>query len=212
MADIALLAPASERSERLVRAQRWMRNTHLDDDRLLTYLRENRGSAEFLLATRTAQPAAGVSRASPSRHRLAITLMLILGLVTSAQAQMGGGRRGQQKNQQQSPQTSSTPAPSSSTSSDTWPRLDVGAILCSSRDDLIRYQALNAGGGAPVSGGNAPDCHVIHTQTGIEILDRDGPSRTQVATTADPKLTGWTNSYLPSTPPASASAGSGWKK
>jgi hypothetical protein len=125
---------------------------------------------------------------------------------------MGGGRRGQQKNQQQSPQTSSTPAPSSSSSSDTWPRLDVGAILCGSRDDLIRYQALNAGGAAPVSGGNAPDCHVIHTQTGIEILDRDGPSRTEVATTDDPKLTGWTNSYLPSTPPASPSAGSGWKK
>jgi 4-amino-4-deoxy-L-arabinose transferase-like glycosyltransferase len=59
-ADIALLAPASERSERLVRAQRWTRNAHLDDDRLLTYLRENRGSAEFLLATQTTQQAAPI--------------------------------------------------------------------------------------------------------------------------------------------------------
>jgi hypothetical protein len=38
---------------------------------------------------------------------------------------------------------------------------------------------------------------------------RDGPSRTQIVTTDASKETGWTNSYLPSTPPSSVAKSAG---
>ena len=60
--------------------------------------------------------------------------------------------------------------------------------------------------------GKAPDCHTISRQTGIQILDRDGPSRTQIVTTDESKETGWTNSYLPSTPPPSVAKSAGARK
>ena len=82
-------------------------------------------------------------------------------------------------------------------------------MICKTREDLVRYQTQmsDAAGAAKKP---AADCHTIQKQTGIEIVDRDGPSRTQIVTTDKAKEAGWTNSYLPSTPPPNVvkSAGS----
>ena len=139
--------------------------------------------------------------------------LLLLGAIVSAHAQIGG-YGGRQNNQQQkkTPQQSPTPMPPVAAVPDIWPRLEDGALLCKSRDDLVRYQTQFANGASATIAGPAPDCHTIRKQTGIQILDHDGPSRTQIVTTDETKETGWTNTYLPSTPPPSAAKGSGGGK
>jgi hypothetical protein len=137
--------------------------------------------------------------------RLPIALLLLLGGVMSANAQMGGGlmgggHGGRQRNQQNAPQQPPAP-PSPAAIPIPWPRLDSGAILCKSRDDLISFQTRAAGSSDSVTG-SLPDCLINQTRTAIKILDRDGPSRSQVISTDSTKQTGWTNAYLPATPPA----------
>jgi hypothetical protein len=139
-----------------------------------------------------------------------MALLLLLGAMALAHAQIGGshGARREKDQQQQSP----APMPSVAAVPEIWPRLEDGALLCKSRDDLVRYQTQIANGATAIIAGPAPDCHTIRKQTGIQILDHDGPSRTQIVTTDETKETGWTNSYLPSTPPPSGAKGSGARK
>jgi hypothetical protein len=87
------------------------------------------------------------------------------------------------------------------------PRIDIGAILCKSRDDLVRHPMQIAAGPGVAVPRQAPDCRIIKEQTAIRILDRDGPSRTHVGLTDATKQTGWTDSYLPSTPPPAVATG-----
>jgi hypothetical protein len=79
-----------------------------------------------------------------------------------------------------------------------WPRLDTGSILCKSREDLVAYQKRQAG--EPASG-PAPDCHIIQQMTPVQILDREGLASTHVALTDASKQAGWTDVYIPATPP-----------
>jgi hypothetical protein len=132
--------------------------------------------------------------------RLMITLALLLVGLASSNAQMGGGHGGRQKNQQPATQQSAAPPPPTAVP-EQWPRLDIGAIFCKSRDDLVRRQTQIAAGSGVAASGPAPDCSIIQKQTGIQILDRDGPSRTHVVLTDQTKQTGWTDTYLPSAPP-----------
>ena len=81
---------------------------------------------------------------------------------------------------------------------DPWPRLDAGAILCNSRDDLVRYQKQVATGSASSP---APDCRIVEGRIGVKVLARDDPSHTQVALTDNPQKSGWTDVYLSSKPP-----------
>jgi hypothetical protein len=153
--------------------------------------------------------------ASPARRPwrgLAISLLLLLGAMASAHAQIGRGHGGRQKDQQQTPQKQS-PAPTPpAVVPEPWPRLDAGALLCKSRDDLVRYQTQITNGASAATARQASGCHAIDKQTGIRILDADGPSRTQIVTTDEAKQTGWTNTYLPSTPPPSVAKGAGADK
>jgi len=144
---------------------------------------------------------------NPIWHRFAAALVLLLGVTASAHAQFGGGHGHHQRDQQQTPQKSQTPVPPPSVP-EIWPRLEDGALICKTRQDLVRYQTQMSDG-AGAAKGSAADCHTLQKQTGIEILDRDGPSRTQIVTTDKSKETGWTNSYLPSTPPASVAKTTG---
>jgi hypothetical protein len=137
----------------------------------------------------------------------AIALVLLFGAAASANAQMGG-HGGRQKNQQQASQQTA-PSPLPPIVAETWPRLDIGAILCASRDDLVSYQRQVAAGPGAAAPRPAPDCLIIQQQTAIQILDRDGPSRTHVATTDAAKRTGWTDAYLPATPPPSVATAAG---
>ena len=148
-------------------------------------------------------------------RRLAMALVLLLGAMAAAQAQIGRGHGGRQKDQQQTPQQSpqQSPAPTPPAAvPEPWPRLDVGAILCKSRDDLVKYQTQIADGASAATAGRTSGCHAIGKQTGIQILDSDGPSRTQIVTTGESKEAGWTNTYLPSTPPPSVAKGAGTGK
>jgi hypothetical protein len=151
--------------------------------------------------------------------KLAIGMVLLLGGLTPANAQTGtgstgssqmgggmigggmtGGGQGRNRHQQQNSQPTPVLAPLPVVKQ-VWPRLDSGAILCKTRDDLLRHQ-IDSGA---ASAGPPPDCHLIRKLTPIQILDRDGPSHTHVVTTDDAKQTGWTNAYLTSEPPPSTS-------
>jgi hypothetical protein len=157
------------------------------------------------------RPPSNAARARLPWRRLAAALLLLLGAMASAHAQIGGGHGRRQKNQQQTPQQS--PAPTAAPAvPEKWPRLEDGALICKSRDDLVRYQTQIANAANATTAGPAPDCHTIRKQTGIQILDHDGPSRTQIVTTDESKETGWTNSYLPSTPPPSVAKAPGARK
>ena len=79
-----------------------------------------------------------------------------------------------------------------------WPRLDPGAVLCRSESDLQRRAAIMRGEQAA-----PPDCVPITNPTPIKILDRAGPGATEVQVTSNNE-TGWTDAWLPATPPLSA--------
>ena len=153
------------------------------------------------------KPPGNAARARLLWRGLARALLLLLCAMASAHAQIGGGHGRRQNNQQQTPQRS--PAPTTPFLPEIWPRLEEGALICKSRDDLVRYQTQLANGSNTTTLGQPPDCHTIRKQTGIQILAHDGPSRTQIFTTDGSKETWWTNSYLPSTPPPSVAKGPG---
>jgi len=82
-----------------------------------------------------------------------------------------------------------------------WPRLDPGAVLCRTEDDLDRLAARRRG--EPVTG--PVDCQLVRDPTAISILQRKGPGKTEVAIT-DKKVggSGWTDVWLPEKGPAGA--------
>ncbi len=82
-----------------------------------------------------------------------------------------------------------------------WPRLDPGAVLCHTQDDLDRHAANMT---ARVGGGEtqAADCRIISQPTGIQILSRQGLGRTQVKLSGPGDVVGWTDVWLPDKAPA----------
>jgi hypothetical protein len=82
------------------------------------------------------------------------------------------------------------PAPPSA-----WPRLDPGAVFCRSEDDLQRRADIMRGEQAGTA-----DCRRIIQPTAIQIVQRAGLGRTEVKLTGRDE-TGWTDAWLPSTPP-----------
>jgi hypothetical protein len=82
-----------------------------------------------------------------------------------------------------------------------WPRLDPGAVLCRTEDDLERHASnmtARVSGGATITA----DCRIIARPTGIQILSRQGPGHTQVKLSAAGDETGWTDVWLPEKAPA----------
>jgi hypothetical protein len=82
-----------------------------------------------------------------------------------------------------------------------WPRLDPGAVLCQTEDDLERHawnMTARVGGGTT----QTTDCHIIARPTGIQILSRQGPGRTQVKLSTPGDVTGWTDVWLPDKAPS----------
>jgi hypothetical protein len=138
---------------------------------------------------------------------IVLALQLVVGTAPVAEAQYGTSRFSRPLEQ-----PSATPQPAEPAVKpkeleavrEPWPRLEAGALLCKSRDDLVKYQTKIADGANTATAEQSLDCHKLRKQTGIQILDHDGPSRTQVVTTEKSKETGWTNTYLPATPPQSA--------
>jgi len=83
----------------------------------------------------------------------------------------------------------------------TWPRLDAGAVLCRTEDDLDRLAARRRG--EPVAG--PIGCQILHGVTPIAIVQRKRLGRTEVRT-IDPQAggLGWTDVWLPERPSAAA--------
>jgi len=81
-----------------------------------------------------------------------------------------------------------------------WPRLDPGAVLCKTEDDLNRHAANMV---ARVSGGEqqTADCRAIAEPVGAQIVSREGPGRTEVKLAWPDGETGWTDVWLPDKPP-----------
>ena len=97
----------------------------------------------------------------------------------------------------QKPKATTSPAPRATA---VWPRLDPGAVLCKTEDDLDRHAANMI---ARVSGGEqqTADCRAIDRTTGIQIVDRESPGRTEVKLAGPDGETGWTDVGLPDKPP-----------
>lgn len=86
-----------------------------------------------------------------------------------------------------------------------WPRLDAGAVLCRSEDDLSRLAQRRSG--EAVDG--PVDCQVIRAATPITIVQRKGPGLTEVKpSTAQPMDSGWTDAWLPDKAPIRATSAS----
>ncbi|HTI84429.1 MAG TPA: hypothetical protein VL614_28595 [Acetobacteraceae bacterium] len=98
------------------------------------------------------------------------------------------------------PQKPKTAPPTARAPTALWPRLDPGAVVCKTEDDLDRHAANMI---ARVSGGvqQTADCHAIDRPTGIQIVERAGPGRTQVRLAGADGETGWTDVWLPEKPP-----------
>ncbi len=85
--------------------------------------------------------------------------------------------------------------PDIKTRADAWPRLDPGAVLCKTEDDLQRLAASRRGEQV-----GTPNCQMIRTPTAIQIDRRAGLGRTQVTLT-DQNVEGWTDAWLPDRAP-----------
>jgi hypothetical protein len=85
-----------------------------------------------------------------------------------------------------------------------WPRLDRGAVLCRTEDDLQRRAEIMRGEQA-----GPADCRLISQPTAIQIVQRAGLGRTEVKLTSRDE-TGWTDAWLPSAaPPGTAPIAAG---
>ena len=81
-----------------------------------------------------------------------------------------------------------------------WPRLDPGAVLCRTEDDLDRH-ASNLTARVSGTGTIAADCRIIGQPIGIQILSRQGLGRTEVRLSTPDGATGWTDAWLPDRAP-----------
>lgn len=92
---------------------------------------------------------------------------------------------------------STVPAPT-----DAWPRLDPGAVLCRTPEDLQRLAEFRRG--AQIE---RPNCQLIQAPTAVSIVKRVGPGQTEVAVTAQAGVDGWTDAWLPERAPAYSGKG-----
>ena len=75
-------------------------------------------------------------------------------------------------------------------------RLDPGALLCHSEDQLKQHQAAIM---ARLRGRTAPEpagCHIIGETIAVAVLQRDGQALTQVQLAGDTPQAGWTDSVV----------------
>jgi hypothetical protein len=98
------------------------------------------------------------------------------------------------------PKKAPTPPPTPRAQATVWPRLDPGAVLCRTADDLDRHAANMI---ARARGGDtgAADCQIMSRPTGIQIVSRVGLGRTQVKLSTPDDQTGWTDVWLPDKAP-----------
>jgi hypothetical protein len=136
------------------------------------------------------------------RVLVGVALAVCLGVGSAwAQSAGGGGRGAGRHGRGGAP----TPAlPDVPPVPNIWPRLDVGAVFCGTRDALIaRANMVEAG--APA--GQLPEgCRLIEQPTAVTVVDRVPPGSTEVRLKPGGE-TGWTDAFLPDAPPTVAASG-----
>jgi hypothetical protein len=142
--------------------------------------------------------------------RVAAALAVLLAACLPAHGQgIGAGQTRRDASPKPLPDASPRPKPSLSTDVKLpWPRLDPGAVLCRTADDLAQHTSamqIRAAGG--VGGALArPDCRIVTSPTPVDIVTREGPGRTEVrlrrkTANAAAGETGWTDVWLPDRAP-----------
>ncbi len=88
-------------------------------------------------------------------------------------------------------------SPDVKSSPQAWPRLDPGAAICRSVEDLARLAANRA----RTEGGGRADCQIVQVPTAVSVVQRMAPGRTQVRLTDRPTTVVWTDVWLPEKAP-----------
>jgi hypothetical protein len=138
------------------------------------------------------------------------TLAMLLAPCLPAFGQgIGAGKTRRDAGLKPLPEASPRPKPSLSTDVKLpWPRLDPGAVLCRTANDLAQHasamQIRAAGGGAGTLA--RPDCHIVTAPTPVDIVTREGAGQTEVrlrrrTASASEGETGWTDVWLPDRAP-----------
>ena len=82
-------------------------------------------------------------------------------------------------------------------------RLDAGAVLCGTEDQLRRHQAAIKARLAGQQMGEPVGCHFVPEMVKVSVLSRDGAAATQVQIPgASSPVNGWTDSMVHDQPPA----------
>ena len=75
-------------------------------------------------------------------------------------------------------------------------RLDAGALLCRTEEDLQQHEAAVS---ARLDGKDAPEpvgCRPVRFMTPVGVISRHGPARTQVRVPGPPEQIGWTDAVV----------------
>ncbi|WP_158744688.1 hypothetical protein [Acidisphaera sp. L21] len=127
---------------------------------------------------------------------LAVTLACGALVATGAQAQ----RRGRGSTPEDALPPSVPPAVSTlaPTRGIAGPRLQVGAVICASEQDLQNRAVVSRkiSDGATDAGDPMAGCRMLNQERGVDILARHGLGRTQVKIKPSGEA-GWTDSYFP---------------
>lgn len=81
-----------------------------------------------------------------------------------------------------------------------WPRLDPGAVICRTADDLRQHFVTVAARLDGLRAAEPAGCRWIQVPTPVDVLAREGQGRTRVRNPASPDETGWTDAFLPDKP------------
>jgi len=132
-----------------------------------------------------------------------MTLFVVALLLPGAAVAQGIGGRGRSGNGPSAPQGGPPAAPRLPTTARLpWPRLDPGAVVCRTRDDLrLHAEVIQARADGTTYAGAFPDCRVIDVAVPIDILTRESPAATEVKLKEKSATTGWTDTWLPTQPP-----------
>ena len=114
-----------------------------------------------------------------------------------AQAVGRGGRGGRQSEPARDPAKAEAPLNVPVAAKPPRVRLDPGALLCRTEEDLQDHQAAVAArlDGHPTQ--EPGGCHRLSAVTGVSVVERHGPARTEVRLPGPAEAVGWTDAVVP---------------
>ena len=127
---------------------------------------------------------------------LAACAVLLVG-PSAGWAQAGGGGSGRRGEQAKVPAQPEAPLNVPVAAKPPRVRLDAGALLCRTEDDLQGHQAAVAArlDGHPTQ--EPGGCHRLSAVTAVSVVERHGPARTEVRLPGPAETVGWTDAVVP---------------